>query len=94
MLGRFKLSQNTESRNKKAISTFLTSGKQKKDVQQTYFDYFAWWRACITQFNISPSEAWNLDYCELASLFELEQKPHQDASLMVNAQRELNGATP
>ena len=64
---------------------------QQKDVQNTDFDYFAWWKACVTQINIAPSEAWGLDYCEMAKLLEVDQKTFQDASLMVNAQRELNG---
>ena len=63
-------------------------------MQKTAFDYFAWWKACVTQLNIAPSEAWDLDYCEMATLLEIEQKPEQDASLMVNAQRELNGMPP
>lgn len=63
-------------------------------MQNTEFDYFAWWKACVTQLKISPSEAWDLDYCELATLLDVEQNTSQDASLMVNAQRELNGMPP
>ena len=55
------------------------------------FDYFAWWKVCVTDLKISPEQAWSLDYCELATLLELEQKTFQDASLMVNEQRIMNG---
>ena len=63
-------------------------------MQRNEFDYFAWWKACVKELGISPSEAWHLDYCEAAILLEVENKPDQDASLMVNAQRELNGMPP
>ena len=63
-------------------------------MQNPDFDYFAWWKACVTQLNISPSEAWTLDYCEMVTLLDIEQKTIQDASLMVNAQREINGMPP
>ena len=55
------------------------------------FDYFAWWKVCVTDLKISPEKAWGLDYCELSTLLELEQKTFQDASLMVNEQRIMNG---
>tara|TARA_R110000868_G_scaffold162439_1_gene393698 strand:- start:36851 stop:37093 length:243 start_codon:yes stop_codon:yes gene_type:complete len=69
----------------------LTSGKQKKSVQQDDFDYFAWWKHAVTSFNISPTEAWKLDCCELSCLIGAEQKSNQDGSFMINVQRKANG---
>ena len=55
------------------------------------FDYFSWWKYAVTVHSISPSEAWNLDYCELSILGDFPPKSNQDGSFMVNAQRKLNG---
>ena len=60
-------------------------------MRQDSFDYFSWWRYAVTTLSIAPSEAWNLDYCELSILSESTSKSRQDGSLMVNAQRRING---
>ena len=52
-----------------------------------------WWQLCVKQLSIAPSEAWSLDFIEVRELFELNKEKPQDLSLMLNAQRMMNGAT-
>tara|TARA_R110002020_G_scaffold58268_1_gene159739 strand:+ start:1359 stop:1526 length:168 start_codon:yes stop_codon:yes gene_type:complete len=47
----------------------------------------------VQVLKIAPSEAWGLDYVELAMLADIKQKVIQDTSHMVNAQRRMNGMT-
>lgn len=51
----------------------------------------AWWSHCVKELKISPSEAWQLDYVECATLAEVDHERKPDASTMVNAQRRMNG---
>ena len=55
------------------------------------FDYFSWWKHAVSVLNVAPSEAWGLDYVELAILSDIKPKQHQDGSHMVNAKRKMNG---
>ena len=57
------------------------------------FDFFAYWKACITEMKIQPSEAWTLDFNEIKYLFDLKSEQKQDTSLMLNFERKQNGAT-
>ena len=51
----------------------------------------SWWKHAVKELNITPSEAWALDYVELATLAEVKGKSQQDTSFMVNAIRMGNG---
>ena len=57
------------------------------------FDYWGWFKACVTELKIPPSEAWNLDFIEIYHLFELNKKSDIDISLMLNFERLANGAS-
>lgn len=50
-----------------------------------------WWSFLVKELKIIPSEAWQLDYVELATLAGIKQEAKQDASFMVNAIRIGNG---
>lgn len=45
----------------------------------------------VKEFKLSPSDAWSLDYVELATLADIKHEKKQDASHMVNAIRIANG---
>ena len=53
----------------------------------------SWWKHAVKELNIAPSEAWGLDYVELATLSEVKGQSQQDASFMVNAIRMGNGCS-
>jgi hypothetical protein len=42
---------------------------------------------------LQPSEAWNLDLVELIHLSDQENKQGVDLSVMLNAERMINGAS-
>ena len=63
-------------------------------MQYPTFDYLPWWKYAVNTLKISPTEAWGLDYVELATLAEIESKSNQDASFMVNSIRIQNGCDP
>ena len=63
-------------------------------MQEFEFDYKSYWRLCVKEFKIQPSEAWSLDFAEVKVLAEVEPKETQDLSLMLNYERMDNGATP
>jgi len=48
-------------------------------------------KPAIERFHIAPSEYWKMSITELYKLFEIEIDVSQDASLMVNEKRKLNG---
>ena len=57
------------------------------------FDFFGYWKYCVKELKIQPSEAWHLDFVEIKCLAELKGGPSQDLSLMLNFERKRNGAT-
>ena len=63
------------------------SGKQEPH------DYWGLFRICVRQLNISPSEAWRLDIVDIIQLLDNENKEEIDTSIMLNYQRQLNGAS-
>jgi len=42
---------------------------------------------------LQPSEAWNIDLVEILHLSEQESKQEVDLSVMLNAERMINGAS-
>lgn len=42
---------------------------------------------------MQPSEAWGLDFVEIRCLSEISNESKQDLSLMLNFERQRNGAT-
>tara|TARA_R110001632_G_scaffold76656_1_gene173889 strand:+ start:557 stop:736 length:180 start_codon:yes stop_codon:yes gene_type:complete len=50
-------------------------------------------RLCVRQLGISPSEAWKLDIIDINQLVNNENKEEIDTSIMLNYQRQLNGAS-
>ena len=63
-----------------------------KDYDVIKFDYWSWWRLCVKEFNISPSEAWSLDMVEIKNLINESNNPI-DTSVMLNYERVKNGAS-
>ena len=57
------------------------------------FDFFGYWKYCVKELKIQPSEAWGLDFIEVKMLTEIKEKPSQDLSLMLNYERRANGAS-
>jgi len=57
------------------------------------FDHFGYWKFCVKELKIQPSEAWQLDFVEIQCLAELKGGGEQDLSLMLNYERKRNGAT-
>ena len=57
------------------------------------FDYWGYFKYCVTVLKISPSEAWRLDYNEIRHLVDAEEKAEQDLSFMLWHKRKMNGAT-
>jgi hypothetical protein len=55
-------------------------------------DYWSFFRYCVKDLNVAPSEAWNLDLVEINHLAE-QKKSNIDISLMLNFERKQNGAT-
>jgi hypothetical protein len=64
-----------------------------KKIEPFDFDFYGWWKVCVTQLKIQPSEAWKLDFKEIKILMELGDAHQQDTSLMLNFERKNNGAT-
>ena len=62
-----------------------------KPIIESKFDYWGWWKACVDR-QISPSEAWKLDFVEVRKLLEQEDKS-MDLSIMLNYERAANGAS-
>ena len=62
-------------------------------MQAFEFDYKSYWRLCVKEYNIQPSEAWSLDFAEVKCLAEVQDKEEQDISLMLNYERMDNGAS-
>ena len=48
---------------------------------------------CVRELNISPSEAWGMDWVEIQHLIIDRLKDDIDCSLMLRAEREINGAS-
>ena len=57
------------------------------------FDFFGYWKYCVKELKIQPSEAWGLDFIEIKCLAEIDGGSSQDLSLMLNFERERNGAS-
>lgn len=57
------------------------------------FDFWEWFRICVKQLNLQPSEAWRLDFQEIKYLLEIENKGQPDLSVMLNYERIQNGAS-
>jgi hypothetical protein len=58
-----------------------------------YFDFWEWFRICVKQLKIQPSEAWRMDFKEIQYLLEIERKTSPDLSVMLNYERIQNGAS-
>jgi len=48
---------------------------------------------CVKTLNLQPSEAWKLDFVEMYYLFDQEKNNPDDMSVMLNFERETNGAS-
>ena len=53
----------------------------------------AYFKALTTKAGIAPSEAWRLDYAEIQAILDLKSPTTTDISMLINAERKLNGAT-
>ena len=63
-----------------------------KPITEHEFDYWGWWKVCVNQLSISPTEAWKLDFVEVKKLLGQEDKT-MDLSVMLNYERAANGAS-
>jgi hypothetical protein len=45
----------------------------------------------VIELNISPTEAWRLNFREISAITGIHDKNSQDLSLMVNWERKANG---
>jgi hypothetical protein len=52
-----------------------------------------WFKLCVKNLSIQPSEAWKLDFVEMYYLFDQEKNNTDDMSVMLNFEREINGAS-
>lgn len=57
------------------------------------FNYWQWFKVCVNELKMQPSEAWALDFVEIYHLFDLGSKSDIDISLMLNFERIQNGAS-
>jgi len=78
-------------RTKKVICRYQTRVNRK--LKAFDFDHFGYWKFCVKELKIQPSEAWGLDFVEIKYLADLDEANKQDLSLMLNYERKRNGAT-
>jgi len=57
-----------------------------------FIDYWSYFTHIVKDLNISPSEAWQLDLVEISYLSEMS-KENIDLTVMLNAERKINGAS-
>lgn len=55
-------------------------------------DYWGYFKYCVKDLGISPSEAWKMDLMEISHLSDSKQSDI-DLTVMLNFERKLNGAT-
>lgn len=67
----------------------IAAPSRKIDLQD--FDYWPWWTRLIKEHGLSPSEAWKMDIVEIQQLEDNKKESEQDASIMINAIRKMNG---
>jgi len=48
---------------------------------------------CVKELKIAPSESWQLDFIEIKYLLDIKPNSDIDLSLMLNFEREQNGAS-
>lgn len=58
----------------------------------TPFDYWSWWRTAVKDLKIQPDQAWKMDFIEINKLINQDKK-FNDVSIMLNYEREQNGAS-
>lgn len=57
------------------------------------FDYWSWFRVCVKETKVAPSEFWKMDLIDMINLhYDESTKQPQDTSVMLNFERVLNGA--
>ena len=60
-------------------------------VKPSTFDYWLYFDLCVNHLKIQPSEAWKMDYVEVANLVTRDVPQEIDLSFMLNFQRKENG---
>lgn len=55
-------------------------------------DYWGYFKYCVKELKISPSESWRLDLVEISHLSDNKQN-NIDLTVMLNFERKINGAT-
>jgi hypothetical protein len=56
-------------------------------------DFWSFYKKMVKEFNIAPSEAWNLEIIECFKLLDMKMEQKQDLSLMLNYKRLQFGAS-
>lgn len=77
----------------KKKSGYLGASANNDTPAKFFFDYWGYFRFCVTELNIAPSEAWYLDFIEIKQLINNESESEFDLTFMLNYEREQNGAS-
>mgnify|MGYP003650235665 FL=1 len=57
------------------------------------YDYWKWFKYCVKELKIAPSEFWGLDFVDIYNLLDCDSGDSTDLSISLRFRRKLNGAT-